>query len=187
MSTASDAVRQRPLLVYLNVPFCNSKCHFCDWVAQVPVRDLRLTPVSSGRVRYLRAVGEQIHALAPRLRDAGYRPRIVYWGGGTASILTVAEIEALFGALSTAVDLSDVVEATIEGSPESLDLEKLRLLRRLGFNRISIGVQSLDNERLHRSFPQRGAGRPECAPRTGGRLRQREHRPDRRVPRRERE
>ena len=41
----------RPLLIYVNVPFCNSKCHFCDWVVQVPVNELRLSAQSSPRVR----------------------------------------------------------------------------------------------------------------------------------------
>jgi coproporphyrinogen III oxidase-like Fe-S oxidoreductase len=139
----------KPLLIYVNVPFCNSKCHFCDWVAQVPVRDLRLTDVSPGRVRYLAALTRQIAAQAPALRDGGYRPEVMYWGGGTASILTVAEIEPIRAALTEHFDLSGVAEATIEGSPESLDPEKLRALRtRLGFNRISIGVQSFDDARL---------------------------------------
>ena len=72
----------------------------------------------------------------------------MYWGGGTASILSLAEIEALHGALAATFPLGGIAEATIESSPETLDLAKLRLLRSLGFNRISIGVQSFDDARL---------------------------------------
>ncbi|MEV4353053.1 coproporphyrinogen-III oxidase family protein [Nonomuraea sp. NPDC049625] len=139
----------KPLLIYANVPFCNSKCHFCDWVVQVPVRDLRLGAQSPGRVAYLEAIKTQIRVQAPALREH-YHPDIVYWGGGTASILGLHEIESLYGTLSAEVGLSTVREATIEGSPESLDRDKLRLLRGLGFNRISIGVQSFDDARLRR-------------------------------------
>ncbi|HXP20382.1 MAG TPA: coproporphyrinogen-III oxidase family protein [Streptosporangiaceae bacterium] len=136
-----------PLLLYVNIPFCNSKCHFCDWVVQVPIGDLRLGPGSPGRRGHLGALQTQIAAHAPALAQR-YRPEIMYWGGGTASILNPAEIETLHGALAAAFPLGDVAEATIESSPESLTLEKLQLLRGLGFNRISIGVQSFDDDRL---------------------------------------
>src|SRR5437588_1362152 len=94
------ATRVRPLLLYVNVPFCNSKCHFCDWVVHVPVNELRLTAQSSPRVRYLEAVREQIRAQAPALVEDGYRARIMYWGGGTASILSGNEIELIHGTLA---------------------------------------------------------------------------------------
>lgn len=136
-----------PLLVYVNIPFCNSKCHFCDWVVQVPIGDLRLGPESAGRRGHLDALRTQVAAQAPALAER-YRPEIMYWGGGTASILSCAEIEALYAAMADGLPLRGVVEATIESSPESLDLEKLRVLRGLGFNRISIGVQSFDDDRL---------------------------------------
>lgn len=140
----------KPLLIYANVPFCNSKCHFCDWVVQVPTAELRLTAESPPRVRYLDAIRAQIRSHAPALNADGYRPRIMYWGGGTASILTAAEIEKLYSGLAGEFDLGALSEATIEGSPESLDLDKLTLLRELGFNRVSIGVQSFDDVRLRK-------------------------------------
>lgn len=145
-----EADPTRPLLVYVNVPFCNSKCHFCDWVSEVPLSELRLKPESTPRRRYIQALRTQIGTHAPTLNSAGYVPKVVYWGGGTASILTTDEIEEVFGALATELELSGVYEATIEGSPESMDPAKLRLLQQLGFNRISIGVQSFSDERLRR-------------------------------------
>lgn len=141
------AGRKPPLLVYVNIPFCNSKCHFCDWVVQVPIGDLRLGPDSPGRRGHLDALRAQIAGHGPDLAQR-YRPEVMYWGGGTASILSPAEIESLHDALAGALPLGDVAEATIESSPESLTLEKLRLLRERGFNRISIGVQSFDDDRL---------------------------------------
>lgn len=136
-----------PLLLYVNIPFCNSKCHFCDWVVQVPIGDLRLGPESEGRRGHLGALQTQIAAQAPELTQR-YRPEIIYWGGGTASILSCDEIETLHAAMAGGFPLDDVVEATIESSPESLTLEKLTLFHQLGFNRISIGVQSFDDDRL---------------------------------------
>jgi oxygen-independent coproporphyrinogen-3 oxidase len=147
------------------VPFCNSKCHFCDWVVQVPVGDLRLGAQSPGRVRYLNTLATQIRAHAPVLQADGYRPEIIYWGGGTASILSAPEIEQVYGCLAEEFDLSGIRESTIEGSPESLDPDKLRLLRQIGFNRISIGVQSFDDARL------RGIGRAHSADQAGAAVR----------------
>jgi oxygen-independent coproporphyrinogen-3 oxidase len=96
MSAVAVGVKS-PLLVYVNIPFCNSKCHFCDWVAAVPIGDLRLGPESEGRRGHLGALQTQIAAHAPALAGR-YRPEIMYWGGGTASILSPAEIETLHGA-----------------------------------------------------------------------------------------
>jgi putative oxygen-independent coproporphyrinogen III oxidase len=146
MSAAAVGAKS-PLLLYVNTPFCNSKCHFCDWVVQVPIGDLRLGPESDGRRGHLDAVRAQIAAQAPALVER-YRPEIMYWGGGTASILSCEEIETLYGAMAAAFPMGDIAEATIESSPESLTLEKLTLLRGLGFNRISIGVQSFNDDRL---------------------------------------
>jgi coproporphyrinogen III oxidase-like Fe-S oxidoreductase len=146
--TVGNPLSGRPLLVYVNVPFCNSKCHFCDWVTRVPVADLRLESRSPQRRAYVGALTRQIAGHAPHLLDAGYIPRIMYWGGGTASILSNDEIRAVHGALARHYPMDDVVEATIESSPDSLDPAKLSLLRSLGFNRISIGVQAFAEERL---------------------------------------
>ena len=145
MSEAGGA--KSPLLLYVNTPFCNSKCHFCDWVVKVPIGDLRLGPESEGRRGHLDALKIQIAEQAPALVER-YQPELMYWGGGTASILSPQEIETLYGALADAFPMDGIVEATIESSPESLTLEKLTLLRGVGFNRISIGVQSFDDDRL---------------------------------------
>jgi coproporphyrinogen III oxidase-like Fe-S oxidoreductase len=138
----------KDLLIYVNVPFCASKCHFCDWVQEIPVADLRLTSESSRRQRYIEAVRTQIATQAPALVAAGYRPRIMYWGGGTANILNEYEVGGIMDALHTHFDFSQIDEATMEGSPDNFTPERLRVLRDVGFNRVSIGVQSLDEERL---------------------------------------
>nr|ACS83774.1 coproporphyrinogen III oxidase [Nonomuraea sp. WU8817] len=148
----------RPLLLYVNIPFCNSKCHFCDWVVDVPVSDLRLAPAAPRRVDYLAALCTQIRTHAPALRAAGYRGEVMYWGGGTATVLTAAEIEQVHACLAAEFDLTALAEATIEGSPESVDPAKLRLLRDLGFDRVSLGVQSFDETRLRRIGRAHSAG-----------------------------
>lgn len=136
------------LLVYVHIPFCRSKCHFCDWVTEVPTSELLLRESEQPRRRYLDALCHEISERGGALRAAGYRPTIMYWGGGTASILTVDEITAVGRTLRSVFDLDDLTEATIECSPETLDPDKLAAFREVGFRRLSSGVQSFDDQRL---------------------------------------
>jgi oxygen-independent coproporphyrinogen-3 oxidase len=145
------------------VPFCPSKCHFCFWVAPIPVRDLRLREEEQPRIAYVEALQRQIRHTGPELASRGYQPRLMYWGGGTASILSVREFREVMGTLREHLDLTGVAEATMECSPDTLTEEKLAAYREAGFERISIGVQSFDDKRLiaqgrsHRSAQARRA------------------------------
>jgi coproporphyrinogen III oxidase-like Fe-S oxidoreductase len=139
---------ERELLVYVHIPFCQSKCHFCDWVTGIATQDLKLTAATPMRQRYIEALCEQIRTTGARLTADGYRPRILYWGGGTASSLTHDEMERVASALQATFDLSRLREATLECSPETLTPAKLALAQSIGFRRLSIGVQSLDDARL---------------------------------------
>jgi coproporphyrinogen III oxidase-like Fe-S oxidoreductase len=144
----SSTASRRLLTVYLHIPFCRSKCHFCDWVQPIPKADLLLKAEDTPRQRYVEALCREIRARGPELTAAGYVPYVMYWGGGTASILEPHESDAIFTALRESFDLGTVVESTIECSPDTVDARKLRFLRELGFNRFSSGVQSLDDDRL---------------------------------------
>jgi coproporphyrinogen III oxidase-like Fe-S oxidoreductase len=139
----------RDLMVYVHIPFCSSKCHFCDFVADLAVPDLISGP--NVRSRYVTALCQQISAYAPRLTELGYRPRLVYWGGGTPSRLTAEELERVLATISASFDLSGVEEHSFESSPETLTLEKVEALRRGGVDRISTGVQSFVDAELRRA------------------------------------
>jgi len=139
---------ERDLLVYVHIPFCQSKCHFCDWVTGIATQDLKLTPAAPMRQHYIEALCEQIRTTGARLTASGYRPRIMYWGGGTASALAPDEMERVASVLHATFDLSQLREATLECSPETLTPAKLALAQSIGFRRLSIGVQSLDDTRL---------------------------------------
>ena len=102
----------RALGLYVHVPFCASKCHFCDWVVDVPVRQLR-QPVTE-REPYIEAVCRLVRRCGPLLINAGYVPPVMYWGGGTASTLAPQEMRAIHAALDESLDLSTVTEWTIE-------------------------------------------------------------------------
>lgn len=139
----------RPLLIYVHIPFCSSKCTFCVWVAGIDTPQLR-SP-DEVRARYVQALTAQIEYLAPRLADIGYVPGCVYWGGGTPSILTPGQIGTIGDALQKNFDLSAVTEYSVESSPETLTAEKIRAFQAAGMNRLSIGVQSFDKAELRRA------------------------------------
>lgn len=115
--------------LYLHVPFCATRCDFCAFYEEAPRRpDID---------RYLAAVERE----ARLWQDAanGQRPTTVFWGGGTPGLLPAKDLERL-GLLM--LDLCDPVEWTIELAPSAVKADKLRVLRQLGLNRVSLGVQS---------------------------------------------
>lgn len=144
--SSSDDLRL--LQIYVHIPFCRSKCHFCDWVQPIPKEDLLLRSGDEPRQRYIDALCREIRTRGAELSAAGYIPYVHYWGGGTASILEPHEIDAVMSAMHDSFDMSTVVESTIECSPDSADIAKLTHFRRAGFNRFSSGVQSMNDGRL---------------------------------------
>ncbi|HTN85876.1 MAG TPA: radical SAM protein [Microthrixaceae bacterium] len=138
----------KPLLVYVNVPFCASKCHFCDWVTEIPTSQLRLGPADPTREAFIAALCHQITSHGSWLTSRDYKPDILYWGGGTATILSCDEISQVGEALHATFDLSQLREATIEGSPETITPDKLIAFRNIGFRRVSLGIQSFNDDRL---------------------------------------
>ncbi|HEY0636613.1 MAG TPA: radical SAM protein [Pseudonocardiaceae bacterium] len=146
----SSTPDQRVTMIYVHVPFCHSKCTFCDWVQAIPTKDLLRKPDDSVRQNYISALCREIEARGAEHTAAGNRAHVVYWGGGTASSLADHEAAAIMGALRSSFDLGPVAECTIECSPDTVDERKLRFFRELGFNRVSSGVQSFDDSRLRR-------------------------------------
>jgi oxygen-independent coproporphyrinogen-3 oxidase len=125
-----------------------SKCHFCDWVVDIPKSDLFRRSSDPIRNAYITALCAEVRARSTWIKKARRVPHVIYWGGGTASSLDEAEIERVSAALSDSLDLSRVDEATIECSPDTVSYSKLKFFRSLGFTRFSTGVQSLDDARL---------------------------------------
>jgi oxygen-independent coproporphyrinogen-3 oxidase len=140
---------RRRLLVYVHIPFCSSKCTFCGWVAGISAPELR--SADDIRAQYVSSLVSQIEYYAPRLMALGYSPEIVYWGGGTPSILSPEQMTTIGNALRKNFDLSGVYEYSVESSPETLTAEKIQALQAAGMNRLSIGVQSFDDKELRRA------------------------------------
>ena len=138
----------RELILYVHVPFCSSKCHFCGWVA--PITPSELVKRQELYDQYVAGVVRQIDLAADTFSDSR-SARLIYFGGGTPSLLSAGQLETLLTAVSKRFSLSERFDdITIEASPESVDSDKCRQLRSAGFSRLSLGVQSFSDERLRR-------------------------------------
>ena len=120
--------------IYIHIPFCSRKCIYCDFYSIA----LRADTVDN----YLKAVGREYLSRIDEL--SGESVSTLYVGGGTPSLLTVAQLQTLMAP----IDTSSVAEATIEVNPDDVTSAMAVALRRLGFNRVSIGVQSFDDVEL---------------------------------------
>lgn len=125
--------------LYLHIPFCKSKCRYCDFNSYA-CRD------EQAIFEYLNALNKEFDLASEWYKDE--KIDTVYVGGGTPSLLQGSLCWSLLNNLACAFDLQSVKEWTIECNPESLTEEKLKLYKDVGVNRISLGVQSLDNNNL---------------------------------------
>ncbi|MDE7373490.1 MAG: radical SAM family heme chaperone HemW, partial [Clostridia bacterium] len=125
--------------IYIHVPFCKSKCQYCDFNS--------CAGADEGVVfSYLAALNREIRFAGETYNKA--KIDTVYIGGGTPSMLDSNKITSMCRVLGESFDLSQVREFTIECNPESIDENKLLAYREAGINRISIGVQSLNDRNL---------------------------------------
>jgi oxygen-independent coproporphyrinogen-3 oxidase len=132
-----------PLGIYVHFPWCLQKCPYCDFLSVAAARD------AIPHRAYADAVLRELEARLPELTRA-YRLETIFFGGGTPSLWATEELGRVLDALLTAFSASRAkdVEITAECNPTSLDLEKARALAAVGVNRLSLGVQGLDAERL---------------------------------------
>lgn len=149
IAAAASGATPRDLEIYLHIPFCSSKCLFCDWVVEVPTLQLLAGPVL--REQYVDRLCGQILFFGPPLTQLGYRPKFIYWGGGTPTRLEPAETTRIVEALHDAFDLSGVAQHTMESTPNDLTPEKAENLKRCGIDRVSVGVQSFNAFQLRTS------------------------------------
>jgi oxygen-independent coproporphyrinogen-3 oxidase len=122
--------------LYVHVPFCAQKCEYCAFFSEA----------SSGELinRYVSALQHELELIA-----ADLHPRTIFFGGGTPSILNLRQWESLLQTMAR-LNLLGAAEFTVECNPATVSLDKAKLLRSHGVNRISMGVQSLDEALLDR-------------------------------------
>lgn len=125
--------------IYVHIPFCKSKCRYCDFNSYPNCSDTTI-------LRYLNGLNCEIELAGRKYVNA--KIDTVYIGGGTPSILNKEYIVSICETLKKSFDLSHVKEWTIECNPESITDSKLKTYKDCGINRLSIGVQSLSDDNL---------------------------------------
>ena len=127
--------------IYLHIPFCRSKCAYCDFCSTAACDEQTMNA-------YLEALCRQIGEWLPE--NSGREVDTVYIGGGTPSVFGGRRLSALLDTLKTRVSLLPECEITVEVNPESADEALFRALKAAGVNRISMGVQTSDDALLRR-------------------------------------
>ncbi len=155
-----NAHRRQPLRgLYVHIPFCRSKCGYCDFLSFGGSSDEQIS-------RYLRCLIEEMSRVgaSPRRGEAGRawesapsgekserRGDVyssVYVGGGTPTSLGCGELEDVLRAVRSSFEIEEGSEFTVEANPESLSETHLRLFETFGVNRVSLGIQSFDERAL---------------------------------------
>lgn len=119
--------------VYVHIPFCVHKCAYCDFASYQIYNDHIMTD-------YARRLVEEISAWTPALPVSP--TATVYFGGGTPSVLPLEDLAAIVTAMKERGFWQHPAEATLEANPGTVDRERLRFYRQLGFDRLSLGIQS---------------------------------------------
>lgn len=150
MFTMTKSTAQE-IALFVFIPFCKIKCTYCDFNAYANMARV-MEP-------YADAVAREIQRAATRL-GAKASAKSVYFGGGTPSLVPAAHIEEILRACRDSFSFDANTEITLEANPGTVDLDKLRVFRSLGVNRLSLGVQSFEEatvRRLNRGHTVRDA------------------------------
>lgn len=122
--------------LYIHIPFCKQRCRYCAFYS---------TTLHTLQEAYVAALCKE---LAMRTEYADKKISTIYLGGGTPSLLTDAQLHTITNTIKKEYHIAPDAEVTIECNPDDLTPERLALLHSLGFNRISMGVQSFDDKLL---------------------------------------
>lgn len=122
--------------LYIHIPFCKKKCFYCDFCSQT----------LGVQNDYVEALLHEIEFESKKYQNK--KITSIYIGGGTPSILDLSLIEKIIYSIKTNFIIDNDLEFNFEGNPESLSYEKMKAIKKLGINRLSIGVQSLNDDIL---------------------------------------
>ena len=126
--------------IYIHVPFCRSKCYYCDFCSRTRADE-------EIKSLYTKRLCEEIDDVAKRIGSSRPIADTVYFGGGTPTLLSPLQFEEILDAVERNFGIGSGAEITAETNPKTADGEKLKNMRAVGINRLSIGMQSVhDNE-----------------------------------------
>ncbi|TNF46541.1 MAG: radical SAM family heme chaperone HemW, partial [Bacteroidetes bacterium] len=124
--------------IYVHIPFCRKKCSYCDFHFS--------TTFSGYRDRMINMITKEI--TTRRNEISGESIETIYFGGGTPSLLTVQELELILQAIYSSYAVTNDAEITLEANPDDISPDSLKVWRKVGVNRLSIGIQSFREQDL---------------------------------------
>ena len=140
---AERSLKKGDLCLYLGVPFCPTRCAYCSFVSQAVEKSMVLIPP------FVDALLQDIRATAAAVKACGGRVVSVYFGGGTPTTLSAAQLDRVLTELERCFDLSACRERTVEaGRPDTITWEKLETLRAHGVTRVSVNPQTMSDRVL---------------------------------------
>ncbi|MBL1098200.1 radical SAM family heme chaperone HemW [Streptomyces coffeae] len=153
---------RRPLGFYLHVPYCATRCGYCDFNTYTASELRGSGGVLASRDNYAEQVTEEVRLARKVLGDDPRPVETVFVGGGTPTLLAAADLGRMLAAIREEFGLAEGAEITTEANPESVDPRYLAELREAGFNRISFGMQSARQHVLKVLDRTHTPGRPEA-------------------------
>jgi len=120
--------------IYIHIPFCKTKCIYCNFYSVVSTKDIET---------YISVLCQEIEN-----RSSAQRIHTIYFGGGTPTLLPIQSLEKIMGVIHKNFRVDSNAEITIEGNPDQCTVSDLIKLKKLGFNRLSIGAQSFNDKIL---------------------------------------
>lgn len=136
-----------PLSLYVHIPWCVKKCPYCDFNSH-QIKDQATGQSSQGfdEKRYLEALKIDLQSVLPKVW--GRRIHTIFIGGGTPSLLSEEGMDQLLSDIRALLPVNADAEITMEANPGTFEIEKFRSFAKSGINRISLGIQSFDNQKL---------------------------------------
>ena len=136
-------LKPNDISLYVGIPFCPTRCAYCSFVAQSVEKSFALVEP------YLAALFDEIEQAGAMVRSLGLHIKSFYMGGGTPTTLTAEQMDRLLTRLERSFDFTSLAESTIEaGRPDTIDPEKLAVLRAHGVTRVSVNPQTMEDRVL---------------------------------------
>ena len=138
-----DSANPKDYSLYISIPFCPSRCSYCSFVST--------SIKTAGHLMqgYVDNLCEEIRYTAKKAEETGLKLKTIYMGGGTPTAITASMLEQVMKTVQECFDLSKVQEYTVEaGRPDCTDLEKLKIIKKYGANRVSINPQTFQDNVL---------------------------------------
>ncbi|MBP0461203.1 radical SAM family heme chaperone HemW [Streptomyces montanisoli] len=158
---ALDGAAERPLGFYLHVPYCATRCGYCDFNTYTATELRGSGGVLASRDNYADTLADEVRLARKVLGDDPRPVRTVFVGGGTPTLLDAADLMRMLAVVRDEFGLADDAEITTEANPESVGPAYLAALREGGFNRVSFGMQSARQHVLSVLDRTHTPGRPE--------------------------